>query len=292
MSKIASTVNSHLSPQIQVKPVVGNVTYYVKGAGVPLPGVVDEGGNKKIARPSISLPGEYFITDPGSGNKSVKVQVIHALEHKSIRLENGAVQLIPIQKRVDIEGIITINAETNFETYAFLERSPYNGSNKFRDKTQPVKFFKKDAKKAKIDGAKQRQRTDTAIYIIRDSDKESITNIATHINKVYTPKINIDQEIMFVRDDIRKLAETKPELIIMGSTNLLEKKKIQAQMWEELGLLDFDDVVTRDWTYKEDVLAHADVGEDRYDVIAQALEDPENKKVYNKIGTEYKKLKS
>ena len=293
MNAQASTVNSQLSPRLQVKPVKGNVTYMTKGAGEIMANVSDEDGNKKRKMPSISLTGEYFITDPFSENRTIKTQVVHALEYESKQKADGTSQLEPIKKRITIEGFLTINAETTFETYAYLERHPNNGSNKFREKNSPIKFYRKDAKKVKLDKAKQRLRTDSAIILLRNAGKEDIINIAKFINKSQAAKINLDQELTLLRDDVRGYADNNPELIIMGSADTFEKKKIQAQMAEDLGIIEFfGEDTDRNWMYGDEEIAHVDVGEDRYDVITKVFEQKENVGLYRKVMAELKKLKS
>ena len=64
-------INERLSDLLKVKPLKDGetVTYKVKGAGEPLPGHVDDFGNKRLAAPGLNLSGECYVTDKFADNK-------------------------------------------------------------------------------------------------------------------------------------------------------------------------------------------------------------------------------
>ncbi len=269
-------INDRLSKNLQVKPLKDGetVTYKVKGAGEPLPGHVDEYGNKRLAAPGLDLSGECFITDKWGDNPTAKVQLIHALEYKTVTLPDMTVQQVPIPARfVFNNGYLTVTF-SQFESYAFAERHPNNGSNKYRDKTKKIKFYRMDAKAAKLQKYKINARVDAAIGILGDADKAGVSAIARFINKTLAKesKLNLDQEILLLKGDIRdRILEKHPDLVIMGSGEANEKKKIQAQMAEEFNIIEFDEEITRNWFFGDREIAHADVSEDRYDMLVKAF---------------------
>lgn len=289
-------INEKLSTQLRVKPIKQgeSVTYKVTGAGEILPGVVDDSGNKKRATPGLNLAGDCFITDKWSDRPTTKIQLIHATEFKVVTLPDQTEQNVPIHERVEFDnGYKTITAD-QLETYAFLERHPNNGSNPYRDKSKKIMFSRVDAKAVKLEKFKNNARIDTAIGLLRDADKADTINIAKHINKNLAKenKLNLDQALEFLKGDIRdRILEKHPDLIIMGSGDVFEKKKIHSQIAESFNVIEFMED-TREWYFGEDKICKVDVGEDRYDVLGKKYtEGDKGPELYKRIIDTVKKVK-
>lgn len=254
-----ATVNEVLSPALRVKPLEkGQIAIYrLIEADKDDPAVEDIKGNPRKRTPGYTIAGRKKVFDP--------------IAAKTVEIENKTTVVRTRTPLGDIEKsrpepvrftsqrpAIQVRHEDP-ELYAFLERINENADNPFRTgKVAPI-FYRVDPRKKVMKENELRELKLSALnWVYKEASYTDLKVCAEYVKKVrngvsirtdYTDaEASMGYELL--KRELSALADTDPDLIIKGCSNVLLKIQIQVKDCKRFSIILFNDS-DRTWFFND-----------------------------------------
>jgi len=286
--------NKVLSKTMWVKPLKPGevVTYQLAEATEISSTHTGEKGEPKLKSPSWKSARQTMVRDFETGENVIIGCVV---ARKPFTIKEG-----PSKSQVGYEEVLgTLKfpggflkcTHENFEEYQYAERHSANGSNPFRDPNKPIKYYRLDAKKAAISNSNNLLMKGEALAWIGTADHIEIKAICSSLPDGF--KINLDSDFEVIKDELLKLTDKQPILVMKVSNNKATIAKITVMECERFQIIMWDEE-KRIWFYndeKMETLANIEIGQNKYDGMVQVFKKEENgRKIYQRLESRLKKF--
>jgi hypothetical protein len=178
-----------------------------------------------------------------------------------------------------IAGIKTVNVETNYREYVFMELHPLNGSNRHRPNDVPSQFRRIDLKNNKTEAFKEAQRDlaiDAELYVVKSVTKaELIIGYATAFGLP-----TYDRKITDIKMDLRKAAFGNPIKFFSMAKDAGQGIKMNIHDGLSNGLIEYQSDKHRYIFCENNEVFHVvGIQEDPIESIVRAIQKEEEKMV-------------
>lgn len=280
-------VNEILSEKMRVEPLKPGETATFRLSNF---GQIDPLSNKEVYKAGRSLLGTHTIFDPDDGGGTLKtISNITGTDRITVTDGKGnkTVEIKPRVERVrfNSNASITLDHKKN-DTYCYLMRHNGNATNPFRDKTHPVVFYLEQPDKAIAENIKKDDLTIRAKLLISRLSHGEIVTMATSINKEYGKvRISLSQDTSNISYQLRKLAESNPEVVINNSNNVSLQMYTLLKEAVSAGLIEFSQMDNKwyriDGVNEKNEILYVEPGKDRFDELAEYLtvNNPQTNKI-------------
>jgi hypothetical protein len=236
----------------------------------------------KVEPVDTCLPGIYTVFDKGEEDPAKKNKVMQNIKHQERYVEDGQSKLRDVVEDIIFyRGFLTVNVETQYNLYVFMERHPMNKSNKMRPRNYVAAFERMDiqTKSKTFLGAQLDLAVDAALAI-RDMKKDEIIGYA--------------QQAKLVTSGGRPLHEIRTDLTQWAMNNTIEFYKMGKNMEASVqlnildainfGLVEYrNDLKSYLLTETEEVMFTHTAGEEPMKAFVKAMCKEENAAYYKAI---------
>lgn len=276
-------VNQVLSKLMHVKPLQEGQTaiYRLMGSGKLHP------KSKKPINPSgLSLKGKTTVIDRKTRRP---VTIMNVAAYIPTELPSGDTKMVPRAQRAvwGKEGILAVNASQP-ELYAFLERHNANASNEFRDPSRRPLFFRVNRELEREEKMISNDLELEARLLVRDAGPSELKSIAEGFDK------NPNMDIGDLRIMLSNMAKQRPLQVIKHSNNKALKRKIFIKEGHDQFLILYQEA-EKTWHWnnpdmENTEICRVEVGEDKYEKLAEVLKSPAGRKHERTLHAELQKL--
>ncbi len=235
---VSIDISEKMLPPITRKKIA---TYEVLAFAKKDPLIV-EGGNE-IAPAPVILPGRYSIYDPFERDLANSIKVVQNVVGKERRdFQNPITGKMESQMTDNIEDIImengfyTVNMETEYSKYVFMELHPMNETCKWRQSSKVAAVFRRSdfqqhssiSRQFEMDLAMDAER------LVKDMTPEEIINLTAAFNMP-----TMGRAIHEMRYDLRVLARQDPKKVMFQRKDEFATIRINVKDAMDWGLLEY-----------------------------------------------------
>lgn len=294
------SINTILSDKMKVKPLAQgeSATYCLEGVGQIDRRKTDEdtGEHIPVFKPSYRLVGKENVYDIETGRK-VLIQNITSWEMKPSADKDRMIEVPVVTDPIFKGGYFTVSW-TDFETYAFMERSMKNTSNPFRLPGSRRVFHRVDSKKDQLVSYNNKILVLDAQTMVRHADFAELKRIADLVSKDHPSLVFDFKDAMQLRNELFTFSETNPRAVAKASNNKEVRLKLVVMDLERFQQITaVEDGKTIKWMYEDhlggDMFAELETTNNRYDALCDALMSnsiPKSSSIINKLVKDHNSL--
>jgi hypothetical protein len=273
--------NKVLSKIMRVTPLKGVAIYRLIKSDEISPTATDINGNKKFSNPSWKSADKFQIRDIETGQM---VLIGNVVSVKAVKEPNGALRYDPVTAALKFtDGTLRITDKEQ-ATYEAAERHNANRDNPFRDDSKPAIYYRIDARKyAASQNNKNAILAESLMWV---TNLDHIKIKALNQDLPDGKKLNLDSEYEVIKDQLFKLTQEDPIMVMKASDNRATIAKIVVMECERFQIILWDNE-KRVWFFNDEkqlTIMEVEIGKNRIDALAEfGKTDDEGRKFFIKM---------